>query len=96
MTTPKEANIISFHELKEEWQKEALSNLDEYAEEAVYLEPDESHSPKEHILKDLTECMPYKGDHEGFKYNASIGISNNSGMLLNISDDGETAAYIYV
>jgi len=92
----KEANIIPFYELSEEWREEAVSNLGRYSEEALYLEPDDLHCPEKHILRDLTECMSYKGEHEGFKYNASIAISNNSAMLLNISDDGETATYIYV
>ena len=84
-------NIISFWELPEEWQTEAISNLDEYAEEAIYLEPEENQNPIEHILWDLTEAMPYEGEHEGFVYNAVITISNNSAMLLNIDNNFETA-----
>ena len=92
----KTAQIISYYELSEAWQAEARSNLDEYAEEASYLEPDESHNPAEHILWDLNECMIASGVHEGFKFNASIGISNNTAMLLNVSDCGDECEYIIV
>jgi len=89
-------NVIDFFELSDEWQREAKSNLDEYAEESSYLEPDEAHNPKEHILKDLTEAMKATGTHEGFEYNATIGISNNSAMLINFNADMSEAEYIYV
>ena len=89
-------SIINFHGLSEEWQKEAKSNLDEYAEETLYLEPEINTNPEEHVLWDLSECMPIPGTHEGFEYNATIGISNNSAMLLNISDDGEEAEIKFV
>jgi len=93
---PKSAAIINYYELSEAWQDEARSNLDEFAEEAKYLEPDENHNPKEHVLWDLNECMAQSGDHEGFKYNGVIGISNNSAMLLNVSDCGEECNFIIV
>ena len=89
-------NIISFWELPKKWQKEAISNLDEYAEESLYLEPEENQNPLEHILWDLTEAMPYEGEHEGFVYNAVITISNNSAMLLNIDNDSETAEIKFI
>ena len=89
-------SIISFYELSEAWQAEAKSNLDEYAEETMYLEPEEGLNPQEHVLWDLNECMPASGEHEGFKYNATIGISNNSAMLLNIDDNGEEAEIKFV
>ena len=76
--------IINFYELSEDWQAEALRNLDDLAEEEMYLEPDEDCNPIEHILWDLSECMPTSGEHEGFKFNAVIGISNNSAMLLKL------------
>jgi len=88
--------IINFCELSDEWQAEAKSNLDEFAEESLYLEPYDDANPEEHVLWDLSECMPCKGNHEGFKYNATIGISNNSAMLLNINDNGDEADFIYV
>ena len=81
--------IINFYELSEVWQAEAKSNLDEYAEETMYLEPEEGLNPVDHVLWDLNECMVASGTYEGFEYNATIGISNNSAMLLNVSDDGE-------
>ena len=87
---------ISFYELSEAWQAEAKSNLDEYAEEAIYLEPEEGLNPQDHILWDLNEAMRGSGIHEGFKYNATIGISNNSAMLLNIDDNGEEAEIKFV
>ena len=102
MKTQKSA-IISFYELSDEWQAEALENLDEWAEDAMYLEPDDDSNPQEHWLCDLSECMPcsdgYWAEEEAgleFRYNASIGISNNTAMLLNISDDGEEAEWIIV
>ena len=88
--------IINFYELSEEWQAEAKSNLDEYAEETMYLEPEEGLNPQEHVLWDLNECMVASGEHEGFKYNATIGISNNSAMLLNVDDSGEEAEIKFV
>jgi hypothetical protein len=91
-----ERNIINFFELNEEWQVEALSNLDDMAEETSYLEPLEEQSPEKHILWDLSECMRSEGTHEGFEYNAVITISNNSVMLLNIDDSFETAEIKFV
>ena len=88
--------IISFYELSEEWQAEAKSNLDEYAEETMYLEPEEGLNPQEYVLWDLNECVAADGSHEGFKYNATIGISNNSAMLLNIDYSGEEAEIKFV
>ena len=89
-------NIVNFFELSSEWQKEAKSNLDEFAEETVYLEPKDDTNPAEHVLYDLSECMRGVGDYNGFEYNATIGISNNSAMLLNISDCGEQAEIMFV
>jgi len=88
-------NIVNFFELSEGWQEEARSNLDELAEEAMYIEPDCEYDPNI-ILWDLTEAMAGKGKYKGFKYNATIGISNNSGMLLNISDCVDEVEYIFV
>ena len=88
--------IINFYELSEEWQAEAKLNLDEYAEDALYLEPEEGLNPTEHVLWDLNEAMRGSGTHEGFKYNATIGISNNSAMLLNIDDSREEAEIKFV
>ena len=90
-------NIISFYELSEAWQDEARSNLDEYAEEAMYLEPEHGYDPNI-VLWDLSEAMRTEGTdvYTGFKHNPVITISNNSAMLLNVSDDGEEAEYIIV
>ena len=88
--------IINFYELSDEWQAEAISNLDEFAEDAMYLEPEEDSNPEEHVLWDLTEAMRGSGNHEGFKYNATIGISNNSAMLLNVNDSGDEAEIMFV
>lgn len=92
----KSASIITFFELSDEWQSEAYRNIDERAEEAHYLEPTDDTNPEEHILWDLDEAMVAEGSHDGFIYNATIGISNNSAMLLHISEDGEIADYIFV
>ena len=88
--------IINFCELSDLWQEEAISNLGEYAEETMYLEPEEDSNPREHILWDLSEAMRGSGSHEGFEYNATIGISNNSAMLLNVNDSGEEAEIKFV
>ena len=88
--------IVSFYELSEEWQIEARSNLDEFAEEASYLEPKDGQTPEKHILWSLNECMVSEGKYEGFKFNTTIVISNNSAMLLNINDTFEEAEYIII
>ena len=93
---PQTTTIINFYELSEGWQAEAKSNLDEYAEETMYLEPQDNENPKDHVLWDLTEAMRQEGEHEGFKYNAVIGISNNSAMLLNVNDSSDEVEYIFV
>ena len=62
----------------------------------MYLEPEEGLNPQDHVLWDLNEAMRGSGIHEGFKYNATIGISNNSAMLLNIDDNGEEAEIKFV
>jgi hypothetical protein len=84
-------NIVNFYELDEKWQAEAVSNLDDLAETELYLEPLPDTDPEIHILWDLSEAMRQTGEVDGFKYNAVIGISNNSSMLLNIDDTFETA-----
>ena len=93
---PIKTNVVSFYELSGEWMDEAKSNLDDMAEDSLYLEPFKDSNPTEHVLWDLSECMPCIGIHEGFEYNASITISNNSAMLISFSDDMEEAEYIYV
>lgn len=92
---PKKANIVSFYDLSEEWQKEAESNLGKYAEESFYIEPPQKYNPNL-ILWDLNECFPAKGNHNGFIYNAVISISNNSAMFLRIDETSETCRYIFV
>jgi len=89
--------IISFYELSEEWQAEAKSNLDEYAEDNMYLEPHEDANPTEHILWDMSEVMPHAGVHEsGFQYNCVMPISNNTAMLIYLDNSGEGAQYIII
>lgn len=89
-------NIISFWELSDEWQKEAVSNLNENAWDAKYLEPSDDAEPEIHILWDLTECMTCEGITEDFEYNGLITISNNSAMLLWIDHDLETAEVKFI
>ncbi len=52
-------NIISFYELSEAWQSEALNNHhdDDYAKEVQYIEPLPEHVPETHILYDLSQAM---------------------------------------
>ena len=89
-------NIINFYELDAAWRAEAIANLEDAAKDTYYLEPLPENNPTEHVLWDLSECMRYSGEHEGFIYNAVIGISNNSSMLLNIDDSFETAEIKFV
>jgi len=76
-------NVVNFCELTEEWQEEARRNLDEFAEENMYLEPSEDMNAKEHVLRDLSTCMSVEGE----RYNAVIGVSNNSALALRFSED---------
>ena len=91
-----ERNIVNFYELDPQWQEEAISNLGDCAEEASYLEPLEDANPEEHILWDLTEAMSNEGNHEGFQYNCSMGISNNSAMLIMADEEFETCKIKFV
>ena len=91
-----ERNIVNFYELEEKWQAEAIRNMGDMAEETLYLEPDDDAIPEKHILWDFSEVMAREGEYEGFKYNATMGISNNSGMLLNIDNSFETCAIKFV
>ena len=90
-----ERPIINYFELSEDWQAEARRNLEDY-EEHSYLEPLETQNPTEHILWDLSECMKAETVYEGRTYNAVIGISNNSAMLLDIDDSFESAFVIII
>lgn len=82
--------VVNYFELSEEWQKEAVRNLDKLAEGSSYLEPFDHNNPNDHVLWDLSECMPINPpDENGF--NAVIGISNNSAMLLKFDDSMESA-----
>ena len=92
----KRSRLISFYELSEEWQKEAISNNDEYAQEAMYFEPEDNMNPNEHVLWDLNECMRQPGKYKDFEYDGVIGISNNTAMLVKLLDDGEEVEYIIV
>jgi len=80
-------NVISFHELSPQWKAEAISNLDDQAEEAWYFEPDEGQTPAKHILWDLTQCMRVDDP----TMDGIIGISNGSAMAVKFSDCGEIA-----
>ena len=86
------AELVSFFDLSEEWQKEAKSNLDELAEETYYIEPSEDMTPDKHILWDISEAM-YIDDND---FNACINISNNSAMLLNIDECFSEVKYKFV
>lgn len=92
----KKASVVNFYDLSLDWQKEAVSNLDDMAEETLYLEPKETSIPRTHILWDLSEALRQEGEYEGFKYNAVIGVSNNTAMLLNFDDSMEEAEYIII
>ena len=89
-----ERNIIGFDELSPEWQMEAISNG--CGEFSHFLEPLEHHSPESHILWDLDTCEVRAGHYKGFDYNGTIGISNNSAMLLQFDDDMESALVMFV
>jgi len=85
--TFKAREVVEYFELSEEWQAEAVSNLDEQAEEVSYLAPEDDDEPARHILWDLSECMvTTDSDYDGV-----IGISNNSAMAVVLSDCSESA-----
>jgi len=75
--------VVSFWELEPQWQTEARSNLNEYAEENNYLQPLETDDPKINCLWDLSTCMPVENE----EYNAVISISNNSALACKFNDD---------
>jgi len=85
-------NIVSFFELSDEWQREAISNLDDQAEDASYLEPMDGQTPDKNPLYDLTECMRVDGE----EYHGVIGISNNTALAVKLSDDGTQAEVWYI
>jgi len=84
--------VVCFEELPLEWQAEAISNLDEHAVEASYVLPLKSNRVAIHALIDLTECM--RTPHSEF--DGVIGISNNSGIGVNISPCGEMCKLTYL
>ena len=68
-------SIISFYELSEAWQAEAKSNLDEYAEETMYLEPEEG-------LEEGIDIVNLSSIHEkGYR------SANGSGIGIFINED---------
>ena len=90
-------NIVSFYELSENWQAEAVRNLDDYAYKASYFEPLDDTNPTEHVLWDLEECIlhnPYDGHFH--RIDGVIAISNNSAMAVKLSDDGTQAVTWYM
>jgi len=86
----KRRDIISFYELSEQWQSEAIDNLGEGANEAYYLEPLETDNPQEHILWDISEAMPTG------KQKAVISISNNSALKLYFNSDYTEAVMRFI
>jgi len=87
LPTFKAREVVSYFELSEDWQKEAVSNLDEQAEETSYFMPEDDDEPEKHILWDLSECMAsMDSDLDGV-----IGISNNSALAVVLSDCAESA-----
>jgi hypothetical protein len=82
--------VVSFYDLPEKWQKEAISNSEDY-EDISYLMPPKSHSPKKHILWDLSQCMRSGGEFDGI-----ITVSNNSAVGVNLSDCGEEATLTFL
>ena len=85
-------NLVSFFELSEKWQKEAISNLDQYAENAIFIEPLEHQDPDTHALLDLTDCVRVSGS----EYDGVIGVSNNIAIGVVIHDDNESVDLYYL
>lgn len=83
-TSANARQLVSFYDLPEEWQKEAKSNLDEYAEETTYVMPRKRDKVGVHILWDLHECMASSGEFDGI-----IPISNCCAMGIVLSDCGD-------
>jgi hypothetical protein len=85
--------IVSFYELPEAWQAEALSNDKDQAEDIMYILPEEDKNPKEHYLLDLSECMKTDNNSE---YDGIIGISNCLAIGVNISPCGTACKLTYL
>lgn len=86
-------NIVSFYDLSPNWQAEAISNLDGFAENELFFEPYDDEHPTRNPLYDLSDAMRLP---EGGKYHASIGISNNSGIGIIFSEDNTQAELHYL
>lgn len=78
--------LVNFCELSDEWQKEALSNNGDRAEEITYIKPLENTNSRVNVLFDLDECM--RTDKES-EFDGIIGISNTMAFGVNISDCGD-------
>ncbi len=83
-------NVITFYELSEQWQKEAISNLNDQAKGNMYLEPLDTETPEKHILWDLSECFPAGG------FKGVIPISNNSVLKLYFNSDFTQAVMKFI
>lgn len=92
MKTSKNRQIVSFYELPEEWQIEALSIHGGDAEEVSYIAPLKSHNPRKHALNDLSECM--RCDHP--LYDGVIVKSNSSAIGVKLSDCGESCDLFFI
>ena len=85
--------IVSFYELPEAWQAEALSNDKDHAENILYILPEDDKNPEEHYLLDLSECMRADNNSE---YDGIIGISNCLAIGVNISPCGDACKLTYL
>ena len=87
--------IVRFFELSPVWQKKAIENLEECAEEAYYLEPYPWYTPEEKVLTDLTKCIRVDDPNEEGA-NAVISIGNSCAMMLRIDENFESAMVWFV
>jgi hypothetical protein len=85
--------IVSFYELPEAWQAEALSNDKDHAENILYILPEDDKNPEEHYLLDLSECMVTDNNSE---YDGIIGISNCLAIGVNYSPCGTACKLTYL
>ena len=84
--------LISYYELPEDWQAEARSNNEDNYEDVTYIAPLEGTTPDTHSLLDLSECVRT----DGGEFDGVIGVSNNSGIGVNISPDGDACFLTYL
>ena len=84
-------SIVTYYDLSPEWQAEARSNLDDQAEDQLYIEPLDHQTPGKHYLLDFSECIRTGNDG----YDGGWQVSNNSSISIKIHADNECTLYYF-